>query len=381
MDSSTEALWDIAQQVGILPRVVSRTRDRKLIAPDGSMFLDFVTASYLGLEFDERCLGAMRAAMERHGLSSYAVPLYVRSEAQATLERELAEYLDLADAVLFNNVTTLHASVLPVIWGQFDRRFAHPYIHHSMRMAVRGLPGQRLQKLSGDSGDEFERSLKTATASTTSRSIVLTDGVFSMSGEIGITAALDALCADNNLWLYVDDSHGFGVTGGGVGSARNVRRSRDRLFYVGSFHKSCAVPVSFIAGPAEIIASLRKSAASLVFSAAVPEYHIAGASQALGVIRSAEGDERRQQLRRYNAATSAAARKSGPTESGIVAISFSDPGQFVRAGLRLHEHCIAFCPVTYPAIEKGEMRIRLCLSASHAPSDVDALARALTVCV
>lgn len=380
MDSSTEALWHIAQQVGILPRVASRTRDRKLVAPDGRAFLDFVTASYLGLEFDERCLGAMRAAMERHGLSSYAVPLYVRSQAQATLERELAEYLDLADVVLFNNVTTLHASVLPAIWGQFDRRFAHPHIHHSMRMAVRGLHGSRLHKVSGDDSDQFERAIQAATANATSRSIVLTDGVFSMSGEIGITSALDELCAQTDLWLYVDDSHGFGVTGGGVGSAKHVRRSRNRLLYVGSFHKSCAVPVSFIAGPAEIIASLRKSAASLVFSAAVPEYHIAGALEALRVIRSPEGDERRQRLQRHNSTTSAAAGKSRSTDSGIVAVSFGDAGRFVRAGLCLHEHSIAFCPVTYPAVERGEMRIRLCLSASHAQADIDALAHALVLC-
>jgi len=215
-----------------------------------------------------------------------------------------------------------------------------------------------------------------------SLAMLVTEGVFSMSGDLGRLDELAALKADYpNCFIYLDDAHGMGVMGpGGRGSAAHFGATERIDFIMGTFSKALASVGGFIAGDDELVMDyLRHRSSTMIFSAALPAYNTAAALAALDMIQ--REPERIERLHRITRRVRAAYREMGLITSGgdapILPIHIGDE---VKAGFfsrELLENGVFALPVVYPAVPKGKALVRTAFMSTHTGEQIDRALEAL----
>ena len=129
---------------------------RRLIASDGTEYLDFTTIDYLGLAFDPRCMEAHGRATAESGLHLYCSPIYLRPPSQAKLEGALAELTGFTAAALFSSATSLHLGVLPLLVSRHQAVFVDEFAHQSIHDSLRLVSGERVTRFRHCSPDDVD---------------------------------------------------------------------------------------------------------------------------------------------------------------------------------------------------------------------------------
>ncbi|HXC24149.1 MAG TPA: aminotransferase class I/II-fold pyridoxal phosphate-dependent enzyme [Solirubrobacteraceae bacterium] len=285
-----EELLKAAREADLMPyfRTVESPA-MPVVEMEGAPRIMLASNNYLGLTGDERVMGGARDALARYGtgltgsrLLNGTTPLHLE------LERELAEWMETDDAIVFTtghqaNVGTLgtlldakdtvivdsadHASILDGVL--LSKAKMRPFRHNRMDKLARAL-----ERAEGDGGGV----------------LVVVDGVFSMEGDVAPLVDIVELCRRHGARLMVDEAHGAGVLGArgaGVSELLGVERQVD--LRMGTFSKSLAACGGFVAGPAEVIDYLRISSRAFLFTASAVPAALGAALSALRVIRSPEG--------------------------------------------------------------------------------------------
>ena len=371
-----EQLWKIALMRQLLLRQAEPRPLRKLVTPQGTEYLDFASASYLGLSFDSRMTDALYESAQKNGVFTYCSPVFLRPPKQAQLEEALAGLTEYQDAVLFTTVTALHGGVLPALVRHYDIILVDEFAHQSIHDALKIAGTRRIVAFRHNSVDDVCRLLSGGALGRVRRPLLITDGVFSMSGEVAPLEQLSAVVSEANGTLYVDDSHGFGVLGkDGEGLSRLLSRLPCDSLYVASMSKALATPVAFVATDRRTASLLRTQAHTCLFSGNVPIVFLDVAAVALNILTSKEGAVLRERLASNVEALTCRLRQMGGKAiyhgGGIVALGVENSHVFETLCLSLDDRLIAFNPVMFPAIPKGEFRARFCLSASHSLADIE----------
>ena len=136
-DRNFNGLWREAISTQILFRPVVPISSRRLATSFGEIFVDFATASYLGLDYHPVCVDAFADAVREFGLFQYASPLFLLSPIQCELESAVAGIVRKPKAAVFSNVTLLHSGALPIVARQYKRIFVDEYAHASIHNALR----------------------------------------------------------------------------------------------------------------------------------------------------------------------------------------------------------------------------------------------------
>ncbi|MBL0745728.1 aminotransferase class I/II-fold pyridoxal phosphate-dependent enzyme [Chryseolinea lacunae] len=355
---------------------------------NGKEVLNWSLNNYLGLANHPDVRKADAEATARFGLGS---PMGARmmsgnSVHHLDLERQLAEFVEKQDAMLLNYG---YQGVLSIIDALVDRKDIIVYdaeSHASIIDGVRLHMGKRFVYAHNDMAS-LEKQLRRATklANETGGGILLiTEGVFGMSGQMGDLRGIAQLKAKYNFRLLVDDAHGFGTmgtTGAGVGQEQGVQSMID--LYFSTFAKSMASIGAFVAGDRNVLKYLRYTVRSQIYAKSLPMPLVIGALKRLELLKT--NPQLRSDLK-----TIMLAVKNGLRERGFnVGDSHSPPtpvlfkggvGEAANMAMDLRENYGIFCSVViYPVVPKDVIMFRIIPTAVHSLSDVEETLQAFSI--
>jgi len=358
-------------------RLIRQSPQGPRIVVDGREVLAFCSNDYLGLANHPRIVEAAIEAASRYGVGEGASHLLSgHSAVHERLEEKLAGFMKMPRALLFSTGYQANIGAVTALAGPEDAIFSDALNHASLIDGVRLSRARVVRYPHADLGF-----LSGALAESGARTkLIVTDGVFSMDGDIAPLPALLDLCERHDAWLLVDDAHGFGVVGPeGRGSPAHFGLRSRRLVYVGTLGKAAGVAGAFVAGAAEVVETLLQRARTYIYTTAAPAMLAAAIETSLQIIR--EDEWRRARLRKLVAVLREELRgsESAPASSDtpIQPIILGGNSEAVRASAALRERGILVPAIRPPTVPEGTARLRISLSAAHSEDDVLRLATAL----
>ena len=334
--------------------------------------------NYLGLTHDPRVIAANRDATLRFGTGLTGSRLLNGTmELQERLEARLAAFLRKDAALVFPAGYLASLGTLPALTRRGDRVYLDRLVHASLVDAA---------TLAHGSTHRFPHRDTAVLARLLDRdrgaggAIVVTDGVFSMDGDVADLPALTALCRAHGATLVVDDAHGVGVLGArGAGTAEAQGAEDGVDLVVATFSKALGSVGGVVAGPEPVLHYLRHHARSFLFTAALPPGAAAGALAALDIIE--QEPERRVRLARNSAALRMRLRELGLTVlgDGTPIIPVVVGGQWwptLAAWRLLFDEGVAVNAVLPPAVPVGSARLRVTVTSEHSAEEIDRIVAA-----
>jgi 8-amino-7-oxononanoate synthase len=344
----------------------------------GSDLLAFCSNDYLGLADHPRVVEAFVAAAREWGVGSGASHLVSgHCREHHLLEQELAAFTRRPRALLFSTGYMANLAVVTTLVGQRDRVIEDRLNHASLLDA--GLAsGARFQRFRhADVGALRSRLSRAGTG----RTLVVTDGVFSMDGDIAPLRELADACRAGNAWLFVDDAHGLGVLGeSGRGSLEAAGLGiEDVPILMGTLGKALGTFGAFVAGSDELIETLLQKARTYVYTTALPPAVAAATRAALRVLN--EEPWRRERVLghvarfRREAATLGLRLLASDTPIQPVILGGEDAAMAASDSLRKRGLWVP--AIRPPTVPKGSSRLRITFSAAHDDEDVERLLEGL----
>ncbi len=337
----------------------------------------FCSNDYLGLARHPELAAALQAAATQFGVGSGAAHLITgHSRPHQQLEEELAAYTGRERALLFSTGYMANLGVLGALAGRNEVVLEDRLNHASLIDGAR-VAGARLVRYAH--GDAAAAAL--ALDAEPDCTLIASDGLFSMDGDVAPLRELAALARRQRAWLLVDDAHGLGVLGAhGRGSLELAGLdSADAPLLIGTLGKAMGCAGAFVAGDSELVELILQRARTYIYTTALPPALAAAASAAL---RLAQRESwRREKLRtlvaRLRAGAAALALPLLPSDSPIQPLMVGEAARAVRLSNALFERGYWVTAIRPPTVPPGSARLRLTLSAAHSEADVDQLLAAL----
>jgi 8-amino-7-oxononanoate synthase len=347
------------------------------VTVDGREYVAFCSNDYLGLAAHPQLIEAAREGAARHGVGAGASHLISgHSTAHRDLEHRLAAFVGLPRALLFSAGYLANIGVATALVGHGDGVFADRLNHASLNDAAL-LSRAEFKRYPHLDLEALERLLR---ASRARRKLIATDAVFSMDGDIAPVPALLSLAERYDAWLLLDDAHGFGVLGPhGQGTLAHYDAGSKRVIYMATLGKAAGVFGAFVAGEAVAIETLVQRARSYVYTTATPPLLSVALAKSLDLIRD-EG-WRRQRLQQLIALLRQRLKpgrwRLTPSHTAIQPLVIGGNDEAMAVAERLARDGLLVPAIRPPTVPQGTARLRISLSAAHAPDDVERLAAAL----
>ncbi len=352
-------------------RVVTPLAGARL-SVDGREVINFAGNDYLGLRHHPAVLAGAREAMERYGLGAGASRLLAgTTPVHAELERALAEFLGFERALVFASGYQTNVGVLSSLAGEGDVIIMDALCHASLIDAAR-LSKARMRVYPHADLGKLEKLLVGHVEYC--RRFVVTEGVFSMDGDVAPLGAIADLVARHDTWLILDDAHAFGVLGkGGRGTAEHLGvKLPARTVFVATLSKSLGSQGGFVAASGEAVDVLVNRARSFIYTTGLSPACAGGALAALRLFSDAS---RRQRVLDLSAKARLALKVPGVTP--IIPVVIGEVAPTLRLAERLFEAGIYTPAIRPPTVPKGTARLRVSISADHTEEDVKRLIAAL----
>lgn len=345
----------------------------------GHALISFASNDYLGLAGHPALRAAAQAEMARSGVGAGAAPLLGGERpVHAALAAALAQWLEVEAVLLFGSGYLANLGIFAALVGRSDGVFADRLNHASLVDGVR-LAGARLQRYRHSDMTHLETLLQRHSGG---QRWIVSDGVFSMDGDIAPLADLVRLAERYDATIILDEAHAFGVIGaGGRGSAAHWQQDPARVgVRMGTLGKAFGVYGAFVAGSQTLIDLLRHRARSFVYHTAFPPLLAAAALAALALVQGEEWRRERlhSHVRHLRGATTPGSWM--PSDTPIQPLLVGEAGHSLALSRALREQGLYVPAVRPPTVPMGAARLRITLSAAHAPEDVDRLRSALEQC-
>jgi 8-amino-7-oxononanoate synthase len=347
---------------------------------DGRDCIAFCSNDYLGLSQDPRVVEAFVNAARHWGVGSGASHLVSGHTVEHhALERELAEFVGRPRALLFSTGYMANLAVAGALLGRGDR-VLEDRLNHASLIDGGLASGARFGRYAHCDVDALRRRLGHAHRG---RTLVASDGVFSMDGDAAPLPALAAACRDARAVLMIDDAHGFGVSGNrGRGSVDAAGLRLDQVpVLMATLGKAIGTFGAFVAGSDALIETLVQRARTYIYTTALPPAVAAAARAALAIARTEEW--RRERLRdhvaRFRAGAGALGLALMPSSAPIQPLVIGHEAAALSASESLFEAGVWVPAIRPPTVPAATSRLRITFSAAHSTSDVDRLLEALAV--
>jgi glycine C-acetyltransferase len=347
---------------------------------DGKKVLNFCSNNYLGLANHPALLKAAQKAIEQYGVGPTAVRSIAGTlDLHLELEKRLAAFKGVEAAITFQSGFTANLATIPALVGKEDVIFSDELNHASIIDGSR-LSGARIIRFTHATPSALETVIK-ENAGTYRRGLVISDGVFSMDGDI---APLDKIYEISNaydLMLMVDDAHGEGVIGkGGRGIVDHFGLHGKVDIEIGTLSKAFGVVGGVVAGNAKLVEWLRQRGRPFLFSSAVPPADVAACIAALDILeQSTELVDRLWDNSKYfKAGMKQAGFDTGASVTPITPIMLGDSHLAQQFSRLLYDEGIFAMAIAFPTVPQGKARIRVMISATHSKEDLDYGIKAFT---
>ena len=359
-------------------RVVDAYEGSEVIV-DGRRLINFCSNDYLGLAGDARLIKAMQDGAEKYGVGSGAAHLVTgHGISHHALEEELAEFVGYPRALLFSTGYMANLGVLSALFGQGDAVF-EDRLNHASLLDAGLLSRARLKRYAHADVAALNKNLA---ASKARRKLVVSDGVFSMDGDIAPVKAMSAACKQHEALLMIDDAHGLGVIGEqgrGTLEAQGLG-AKDVDLLVGTLGKGFGSFGAFVAGSELLIETLIQKARSYIYTTALPPAVSEATRASLKIIK--EESWRREKLQQLIARF-----RSGAEQLGLKLMDSPTPIQPLLVGNAetalqisdaLLERGLLISAIRPPTVPEGTARLRITFSAAHSEEQIERLLAALS---
>lgn len=350
---------------------------------DGHALVSFCSNDYLGLANHPDVLAACRVGLDRYGLGSGASHLVTgHSAAHHALEEEVADFLGRESALLFSTGYMANVGVISALVQEGDLVLQDALNHASL------LDGGWLSRAQSRRYAHRDlQSLQTMLdASTAAQHLIVSDGVFSMDGDLAPLPDLIRIAQQRRAWLMVDDAHGIGCLGAqgrGVieafGDAGRFATQDEVPILIGTLGKALGTSGAFVAGEAALIQYLIQCARPYVYSTALPAAIAHATRTSLALVR--EEPWRRQRLQtlvaRFRQRALALNLPLTDSESPVQAVILGDVTRAMRASRILWEDGLQVSAIHPPTVPMGTARLRITFCATHTDAHLERLLRAL----
>jgi len=340
----------------------------------GRDLINFGANDYLGLAADPRLGQAVQGALEIEAWGSGASPLITgHGTSHERLEHELAEFEGTESALLFASGYAANAGTITALVGQGDALFSDAKNHASIIDGCR-LSGAATHIYNHADTDELRARL--AAAGSYRRRLIVTDGLFSMDGDLAPLAELADVARQFDAMLLVDEAHATGVFGSrGRGVAEHLGVEADVHVRVGTLSKALGCAGGFVAGSQLLIDWLVNCARPYVYSTAQPAAGAAAAIAALQIVR----EEPRRRIDLLSRAERLRHRlleqgwQVGRSTSQIIPVQVGDAEATMQLASRLYEQGLWVPGIRPPSVPPGESLLRISLSYAHTDDMFDQL--------
>ncbi len=376
---STQLDW-IQDEVNALKDANLYNRIRTISSPqgawlvvDGKRALNFCSNNYLGLADHPRLVAAARDAVERYGVGPAAVRSIAGTlDLHLELERRMAAFKGVEAAIVFQSGFAANTATLPALVGKEDVIFSDE-LNHARIIDGSRLSGARIVRYAHNSAQDLERVIN-ENKGAYRRGLVVTDGVFSMDGDI---APLDQVCEvsnRHNLMLMVDDAHGEGVLGaGGRGIVDHFHLHGKVDVEIGTLSKAFGVVGGVVAGKSIVVEWLRQRGRPFLFSSAMTAADAAACLAGLDLLEESTElvDRLWENARYFKEQVSALGFNTGQSVTPITPIMLGEAPLAQQFSRELFEEGVFAMSLGFPTVPKGKARIRVMISAAHSRADLD----------
>ena len=361
-------------------RIIASPQSGEITLQDGSKVLNFCANNYLGLANDARLIAAAKEALDTHGYGMASVRFICGcSDLHKALEKKIAEFFGTEDTILYAACFDANGGVFEPLLTEQDAIISDALNHASIIDGVRLCKAVRYRYKNADMAD-LEEQLKAAQAQRFR--IIVTDGVFSMDGNVCPLDKIYELAQKYDAMVMVDESHSAGVvgqTGRGVTERYNLRGKIEIL--TGTLGKAFGGAIGgFTTGKKEIIDMLRQRSRPYLFSNSIPPMVAAAGCKMVDIMSETNElqDKLHSNTEYFVAKMKAAGFDIKPTESAICAVMLYDAKLSQVMAAKLQEEGIYVTGFYYPVVPKDQARIRVQISAAHEPEHLDKCIAAFT---
>ena len=361
------------EKMGLYPffRVIESEQDT-VVKIKGNDVLMFGSNSYLGLTNHPKLKEASKKAIDKYG-SGTAGSRFLNGtlDIHIELEEKIAKFINKDAALVFSTGYQVNLGVISSIPGRHDYIILDEYDHACIIDGAR-LSFAKVKKYKHNDMESLEKVLNQLPDDKIK--LIVTDGVFSMEGDIAKLPQIVDLAKKYSANVMVDDAHGLGVLGDlGKGTSNHFGLTNDVDLIMGTFSKSMASIGGFIAADFDTINYLKHFSRSLVFSASIAPSNAASVIAAIDIIQ--EEPERIEKL--WNNTNHAKKRlidagfQTGDSETPIIPIFVGDEMKTFMMTKKLLDIGVFINPVINPAVPKGDELIRFSLMATHTMDQID----------
>lgn len=345
---------------------------------DGKTCVAFCSNDYLGLASHPAVIDSLRRGADTYGVGSGASHLiYGHSREHHALEEELAAFTGRPRALLFSTGYMANLGTIRALADKGDHIFEDRLNHASLLDG--GLAsGARCHRYRHSDSVDLDLRMQKVTSG---RKLVVTDGVFSMDGDLAPLPALVDICQQHNGWLMVDDAHGFGVLGdNGGGLTEHHGLSLDELpILVGTLGKGFGTFGAFVAGSDALIETLIQYARTYIYTTALPPAVASATRISLKILQRESW--RREQLKslveRFRSGVDALGLELMDSTTPIQPVLLHDDELTFNVGEQLRAKGFLVGAIRPPTVPVGSARLRITLCAEHTEEQVDRLLDAL----
>lgn len=354
-------------------RIIITPQRADIRVNEGQEVLNFCANNYLGLSDHPRLIQAAKDAMDERGFGMSSVRFICGTQdIHKELEKAIAEYFHTEDTILYAACFDANGGVFEPLFGEEDAIISDALNHASIIDGVRLCKAKRYRYENANMED-LERVLKEAQAQR--YRIIVTDGVFSMDGNVAPMDKICDLAEKYDAMVMVDECHSAGVVGA---TGRGVAEQFDcygRIdIHTGTLGKAFGGAIGgFTTGPKEVIAMLRQRSRPYLFSNSIPPSVVGAGLEVFKMLKESNDLHTKlmENVNYFRDRMLAAGFDIKPTQSAICAVMLYDAKLSQVYAARLLEEGIYVTGFYYPVVPKGQARIRVQLSAGHEREHLD----------
>jgi glycine C-acetyltransferase len=337
----------------------------------GKEFINLSSNNYLGLATDPRLIQAAVEAAKIYGAGAGAVrTINGTLEIHVQLEEKLKEFKQTEAVVVYQSGFNCNMAAISAVMDHNDAILSDELNHASIIEGCRLSKAKIIRYNHSDMNDLNSKAKAARESGLYNKIMVITDGVFSMDGDIAKLPEIIAIAAQYDLISYVDDAHGSGVLGDGAGTVKHYGLSEQVDFQIGTLSKAIGVVGGYVAGKSNLIDWLKSRSKPFLFSTALPAAAVAPCITAIDIIKNSpqlieklweNGDKLKEGL-------SALGFNIGKSETPITPCIIGDELKTQQFSKLLYENGVYAKAIVFPTVPKGTGRIRNMPTASHTPS-------------
>ncbi len=344
---------------------------------DGKSVINFSSNDYLALAHHPKVIDAFKKAVNQYGVGTGSAHLICgHTSSHHALEEELAAFTGRERALLFSTGYMANMGVISALLKRGDRVF-EDRLNHASLLDGGLLSGAKFKRYFHNDIADLQQKIRIDDK----RTLIVSDGVFSMDGDLALLPELSMTAKNNNAWLMVDDAHGFGVlgkTGGGIVEHYGLTQ-QDVPVLMGTLGKGFGTFGAFVVGSDVLIENLIQKARTYIFTTALPAA-IAEATRTSLKILMAEHWRReklKQLLERFRKGASQLGLPIMPSASAIQAVLIGDSQKTVQISHKLLGQGFLVSAIRPPTVPKGKSRLRITFSVNHDEQQIYQLLDAL----